>query len=81
MSVTSSYHTYRTVSYGNLETLCAMTNSTIFFLKAFLANIPWLLKTFDARFVDEHVVTLLCNALEKQNSNLQVKCISLTYQL
>jgi hypothetical protein len=43
------------------------------FLQALLSYIPWLLKTFDPRFIDQHVVTLLCNALDKQNSNLQVR--------
>ena len=78
MSVTSSYRTYR---IEILKLYLPWQTPQLFFLKAFLANIPWLLKTFDARFVDEHVVTLLCNALEKQNSNLQVKCIPLTCQL
>jgi hypothetical protein len=42
-------------------------------LQAFLTHVPWLLRTFEARYIEHHVVTLICNALDKQTSNLQVK--------
>ena len=38
----------------------------------FLKNINWLVSTFDGSFVEQHVTTLYCNALDKQNSNIQV---------
>ena len=44
-------------------------------LQAFLTHVPWLLKTFEARYIEHHVVNLICNALDKQTSNLQVKYI------
>ena len=43
--------------------------------QAFLTHVPWLLKTFEARYIEHHVVNLICNALDKQTSNLQVKYI------